>query len=113
MKSLSFAANVRYPQKICPYYFMNSTVPTKLVLSHISNSFLFKNQLIFLDADNKTEFHTKELYYLRLQVYSDVITRKNINPHVFKNLYVVFQKITLLIVEYSKYETIMAFKWKS
>ena len=88
LKSLMFAYNIRYSQKICPYLFMNSTVLTELVFSHISNSFLFKNQLIFLYVDNKTEFHTKELYYLKLQVYSDAITRQNINPHIFKNMIV-------------------------
>ena len=86
LKSLLFATNIRYTRKICPYYFMNSTVLTEFVFAHISNSFLFKNRLLFLPADNKTEFHTKELYYLRLQVYSDVITCQNINTQVFKNL---------------------------
>jgi hypothetical protein len=67
---------------------MNSTVLTELVFGHISNSFLFKNRLIFLEADNETEFHTQELYYFRLQVYSDVITCQNINIQVFKNMIV-------------------------
>ena len=56
IKTLVFNKNILYISKICPYVFMNTKL-NRLTLTQISNSLILKNQLKFIDIDQKNDFN--------------------------------------------------------
>ena len=82
---LRLGYNVVYSKKTCPYVFMNSYI-TQLSISKIINSFIYKNQLEFIDLNKPSNFslNNKVLRYLNIEVTYESLSSKIINPHVFK-----------------------------
>ena len=94
---LRLGLNVVYSKKTCPYVFTNSYL-TLLSINKIVNSFIYKNQLEFIDLNQSSNFslNNKVLRYLNIELTYENLTSKIVNPHVFK--YVKF--ITVLGILY-------------
>ena len=86
LKALFLIENVFY-NPICPYVFMNTKLQ-QLFFNEISNSLLFKNNVVFLKINETKDFdmNIKDLRYLILVMFCEKLTLNNLNPYVFKTL---------------------------
>ena len=82
---MRLSTNIYYSKKTCPYVFINSKL-VFLQLGHISNSFILKNQLEFVEIDQTNEFslNNKALNFLSIDLAFENLNLKLINRHVFK-----------------------------
>jgi hypothetical protein len=84
-----FIHEVSYTSSICPYVFINSKVVI-LGFYEITNSFIFKNRLEFMNVDDDISFfnHTNinGPAYLLINIVFEELTTKILCPNVFKNL---------------------------
>ena len=76
-----------FSKKTCPYVFMNTRL-NRLTLGQISNSFIIKNQLEFLEINQTNDFdlNNQDLFYLNIGLAYEDLTPKIINKYVFRNL---------------------------
>ena len=77
-----------YATNVCPYVFMNSPL-VHLTLDHISNSFIYKNQLEFLSINATEDLNVTNIYQLELYMAYENVTAKLINKNVFRNVVIV------------------------
>ena len=86
-KSL-YLCQVIYPPSICPLVFTNSSI-SSLFFNDITNSLLVKNRLTFFDLSSQTkptlDVDFKKLVLLSFDVYFEKVTRRLINPQLFKS----------------------------
>ena len=82
---LTLEYNVLYSKKTCPYVFMNSYI-NQLSISKIINSFIYKNQLEFIDLNKSSDFslNNKILKNLNIEVTYESLSLKILNRHIFK-----------------------------
>ena len=76
-----------FSKEVCPYVFMNSRL-VELLMSDITNSLIYKNQIEFVDI-NETANFSLNAHFLRglvIKVAFVKIDHKLVNKHVFKNL---------------------------
>jgi hypothetical protein len=76
MRSIRFLHNIFYSKNVCPYVLLNSHVYV-LSLFLISNSFIYKNQLEFLDIDiqhDESLLSLKDLVLLELNLIFENLT---------------------------------------
>ena len=76
-----------YSKKTCPYVFKNNKL-IGLKLGHITNSFIFKNQLEFIDINQTSDFdlNNRDLFYLTIGAAYQDITLRLIDKYVFKHI---------------------------
>ena len=89
MTKISFTNNILYSTKVCPYVFMNTNL-ISLTFFQISNSFIYKNKLGFLNVNGTVSINmnTDKLVLLTLVLAYENITLKLVNKHVFNHIYV-------------------------
>jgi hypothetical protein len=76
----------KFPEFLCPYVFMNSSL-YKIGIFDVSNSYLNKNRINFLEVDDiytKVNSILSFVRYLRIQLKYESMTRKILNRYVFK-----------------------------
>ena len=78
-------SNNYYSRSTCPYAFMNTKLK-RLTLSQISNSLILKNQLKFIEINQKSDFdlNNQEFYYLNIGFAYEKVTLDILNRYVFK-----------------------------
>ena len=85
---------------VCPYVFLNTHLK-KLSLLQLTNSFIFKNRLSFINIDNDIPgsigLNIPQLNYLEIDLTFEELTIDILCPHIF-------QKLTYLVVSGSPYQ---------
>jgi hypothetical protein len=84
MTKIIFSYEVSYTSPICPYVFVNSQVVI-LGMYEITNSFIFKNRLEFINVDDDISTLNGPSY-LVINIVFEELTTKILCPRVFKNL---------------------------
>ena len=85
LDSIYFSQNI-YPPQICPYAFINSNIE-QIFFNDITNTFLVKNRLNFINLNNSlNNIEMTKLKLLGLNIYYESLTRSLINPQLFKGL---------------------------
>ena len=96
---LSFEENTFYKNKLCPYVFVN-TYLRKLAFSFLSESFIFKNKLEFLQLNTTSNiFLNRFLTQLSLNVYNYNLDSILLERNVFKNVLNLFLQGSLCRVD--------------
>jgi hypothetical protein len=86
MRTLFFDDVSYSSSPICPYVFLNAILDN-LGLYQITNSFIFKNRLEFINIDADVPvggLHTNEIQFLALNIVYEELSEKILNPHIFK-----------------------------
>ena len=85
---------------VCPYVFLNTHLK-KLSLLQLTNSFIFKNRLSFINIDNDIPgsigLNIPQLNFLEIDLTFEELTIDILCPHIFK-------KLTYLVVSGSPYQ---------
>ena len=78
----------------------------QLFFNEISNSLLFKNNVVFLKINETKDFdmNIKDLRYLILVMFCEKLTLNNLNPYVFKTLNYLIKNGNLEYVEEDLFE---------
>lgn len=76
---------VNYPESLCPYIFKDAYL-YKVFMYDITNSYINKNRLSFMDL-NETDEHVSFVYKLDLGIKYETLTRNILSKHVFKDLF--------------------------
>ena len=87
LQHVYFSLNVIYSlTKVCPYVFMNSNL-VKIVFKQISNSFIFRNQLRFIqNLTNKNELNVQYLREVDLEMVYEYLTNDLLDESVFRKI---------------------------
>jgi hypothetical protein len=87
IKTLLFNERIFYSSKVCPYAFMNTKL-AMLTLSQITNSFIFKNRLEFIDVNSTSsdDLNIKNLKKFDVNIFFEDLTLKIVNRNVFQNI---------------------------
>ena len=85
IKNLVINIDVFFSKKTCPYVFMNTKL-VHLTLGQITNSLILKNQLEFLDINQKDDFdlNNQDIFFLNIGIAFEDITTRLIDKYVFK-----------------------------
>ena len=84
MENVMFTDTTVFSNQVCPYVFMNTHLKS-INFEGISNSFLYKNQLQFINANDSNDIDLN-IQYLELAIfgfYYEHLTKKNMNKLVF------------------------------
>ena len=77
---------VKYPESICPYVFLNSQIGF-IYFVDITNSFLYKNLLNFIDGNfTITDFSNTKIRTLLLDMKYESLTTKILSKYAFKKI---------------------------
>jgi hypothetical protein len=87
MTKIFFIYEVSYTSPICPYVFINTQVEF-LGLYEITNSFIFKNHLEFINVDDDTQLSNvnSTIKNFKFGIFLEDLTTKILCPHIFKNV---------------------------
>ena len=89
MRSVFFNNEVSYSRPVCPYAFLNSRL-LQLGLHQITNSFIYKNRLEFLNIDHEIPSHIGlnilYLWYLEITIRLEELSSKILYPLIFKHI---------------------------
>ena len=77
--------SVYYSKHVCPYVFLKSPFKT-ITFNHITNSFVYKNQLEFLTINEAENFELPNIYSVTVIVAYEHISSKLISRNIFKDV---------------------------
>jgi hypothetical protein len=87
---------VKYPESLCPYIFKDAYL-YKVFMYDITNSYINKNRLSFVDLNETNSEHVSFVYKLVLGVKYETLSSKILSKHVFKDLFEI--KLTGVLID--------------
>ncbi len=89
MTNVFFNYDVFYSAPVCPYVFLNTFIE-QMALLEITNSFIFKNRLEFINVDEDMPkpigLNIRQLDYLEINVLFEALTSNILYPPIFKTI---------------------------